>query len=425
MNRCKAQPKPTAPRDQAAGSLGWMLALLFLCGLPDAMVVPVLKQLLVDRYGISVGAAHLFMAVNLIGAGAATLVIGRLRLLATTGRIICVAALANAALLALLALPCGVALTFFLRTLEGAADIIVYALLFDLISRTGPAGSRGSRMGLGAMVMMLGIAAGMAVGGMVGANRPVNTLWAGALACLLASGASFFGLPAAACKPWMKLRTARELEFRPDAWAIAPALVMMFSDRAVASLFVATLPLYLTSVIGLSPAVAGGLIGASMLVLAIGTWPIGLLVDRAGAVRVRIVSSVIYAALVGSFSFAFAWSLALGTAVIVLVGLGGAGLFASSLMLVSRQGGRAGAMGVYYAAGNGGFFVGPLLAGWLITVLGGAHPMAAAYHAVFWGFAGMHLVLGGVGVALMAWARQAQPAMELEAPVEREYRQAA
>lgn len=424
MSDCTA-PDMSPPRSQTTPSLGWMLGLLFICGLPDAMVVPVLKQLMVDRYGVSVGAAHLFMAVNLIGAGAAALVIGRLRVFANTGRAIRLAAFANAVLLGLLALPSGVEVTFFLRTLEGAADIIVYALLFDLISRTGPAGSRGSRMGLAAMVMMLGIATGMGLGGVVGADRPVNTLWAGALACLSASVVSLFVLPAGTGRPWMKLRTQQELEAKPEVRALAPSLLMMFSDRAVASLFVATLPLYLTSVVGLSPAVAGGLIGTSMLVLAVATWPMGRLVDRLGALRIRTACSLVYATLVAAFSFAFEGRLAVGLAVIVFVGLAGAGLFASSLILVTRQGGRAGAMAAYYAAGNAGFLVGPLLAGWVITSIGGPHPPAIAYHTVFWGFAALHLALGGVAVAAMARLGQALPAMEPESETQQAYRKAA
>ena len=44
------------------------MVLLFLSALPDAMVVPVLHQLMVERYGVSAAAAHAFMCVNLLGA---------------------------------------------------------------------------------------------------------------------------------------------------------------------------------------------------------------------------------------------------------------------------------------------------------------------------------------------------------------------
>jgi hypothetical protein len=42
--------------------------LLGIAAIPDAMVVPVLHDLTVERFGVSEGAAHAFMAVNFIGA---------------------------------------------------------------------------------------------------------------------------------------------------------------------------------------------------------------------------------------------------------------------------------------------------------------------------------------------------------------------
>ncbi len=42
--------------------------LLGLAAIPDAMIVPVLHDVTVGRFGVSEGAAHLLMAVNLLGA---------------------------------------------------------------------------------------------------------------------------------------------------------------------------------------------------------------------------------------------------------------------------------------------------------------------------------------------------------------------
>ena len=44
-----------------------VILLLFLATLPDAMMPIALKVIAVDRYGVSAGQAHWFMAVNLIG----------------------------------------------------------------------------------------------------------------------------------------------------------------------------------------------------------------------------------------------------------------------------------------------------------------------------------------------------------------------
>ena len=63
-------PVSTRPTDRA---LFAAIPLLAIVSLPDAMVVPVLKGLLVDRYGVSVGAAHWFLGVSgeFVGAGRA------------------------------------------------------------------------------------------------------------------------------------------------------------------------------------------------------------------------------------------------------------------------------------------------------------------------------------------------------------------
>ena len=48
-----------------------VLLLILLSALPDAMLVPVLRDLLVERYGASAQAAQAFLAVNLLGAALA------------------------------------------------------------------------------------------------------------------------------------------------------------------------------------------------------------------------------------------------------------------------------------------------------------------------------------------------------------------
>ena len=56
-----------------------LAALLLLAGLPDAMVVPVLRGLTVERYGMSDASAHLFISASLVGATLVAGVATRLR----------------------------------------------------------------------------------------------------------------------------------------------------------------------------------------------------------------------------------------------------------------------------------------------------------------------------------------------------------
>lgn len=124
--------------------------MLFLCALPDAMVVPVLRQLMVERYGVTIGAAHAFMWVNLVGAMVCVRFLkGRQHRLGDRGLLVA-AAFLNGGLLAAMALPIGFGPTLALRALEGAADLIVYAILFNLIAQLGSPSTRGRRMGMAA-----------------------------------------------------------------------------------------------------------------------------------------------------------------------------------------------------------------------------------------------------------------------------------
>ena len=56
------------PQEQSKRPLVVGCLLLGLAAIPDAMIVPVLHDLTVGRFGVSESAAHLLMAVNLLGA---------------------------------------------------------------------------------------------------------------------------------------------------------------------------------------------------------------------------------------------------------------------------------------------------------------------------------------------------------------------
>ncbi|MCH8316708.1 MAG: MFS transporter [Planctomycetes bacterium] len=363
--------------------------LLFLSALPDAMVVPVLRELLVERYDVSVGAAHAFMSVNLIGALAGIGLAGFIRRRCNLVNSITIAALANASLLAMMAVPIGFVPTLVLRCIEGAADLTVYAVLFAFIAQAGPPSKRGRRMGAAATAMMLGIACGAGLGGIIGAQTAVLCLWAGALACVIVAAAAGLTLRPNRAQGNLSSRrttTEREVDSRP----IWRPLAMMFSDRFVSALLATTVPLYLASVTDMSPAAIGGLVGLAMLMTALGTWPAGRLADRVGPLRLRLIAGCIYAPGVALIPLAVSGNLAITIIDFVLIGLAGAALFASSLVAVCDSGRGAVGMGAYHAAGNAGFLVGPLAAGATLSLLGGTEPGASVYLFVFGAFALIH-----------------------------------
>ncbi len=379
-------PNATVARWSVLAACG----LLFLSALPDAMVVPVLRQLLVERYGVSVGAAHAFMSVNLIGALAGIGLAGFIRRRCDLVNTITIAALANAALLAMIAVPIGFVPTLVLRCVEGAADLTVYAVLFAFIAQAGSPATRGRRMGGAATAMMLGIATGIGLGGIIGAQTAVLCLWAGALACVIVAAAAGLTLRPNRAQGNELSSRRTTAERGVDSRPIWRPLAMMFSDRFVAALLVTTVPLYFASVTDMSPAAIGGLVGLAMLMTALGTWPAGRLADRVGSLRLRLIAGCIYAPGVALIPLAVSGNLAITIIDFVLIGLAGAALFASSLAAVCDSGRGTAGMGAYLAAGNAGFLVGPLAAGAALSLMGGTEPGASVYLFVFGGFALIH-----------------------------------
>lgn len=382
--------------------------LLFLSALPDAMVVPVLRQLLVERYDVSIGAAHAFMSVNLVGALAGIGLAGFLRRRCDLVNTITIAALANAALLAMMAVPIGFVPTLVLRCVEGAADLTVYAVLFAFIAQSGSPATRGRRMGAAATAMMLGIAIGVGLGGIIGAQTAVLCLWAGAVACVIVAAAA--GITLRSHRDQENERSSRSTtpELGVEARPIWRPLAMMFSDRFVSALLATTVPLYLASVTDMSPAAIGGLIGISMLMTALGTWPAGRIAERVGSLRMRLIAGCIYAPGVALIPLAVSGNLVITIIDFVLIGLAGAALFASSLVAVCDSERGTTGMGAYHAAGNAGFLVGPIVAGVALSLLGGADPGASVYLFVFGGFALVHATVTALTVFVAGYQRAAQ-----------------
>jgi len=377
--------------------LGLPLALLFISALPDAMVVPVLHDLMVQRHDVSPAAAHAFMCVNLVGALAIVGAIGRIRRSCGDGAVIVGAATINALLLAVMALPIGFTATLLVRFAEGAADLLVYGFLFDSIARAGRPQTKGRRMGAAATSLMLGIACGIGIGGALGMVDSVLSLWAGALACLLVAAAAR-GLSRRASRP----AAPEAIAARPDACTLGPlwpALVMMFTDRAVVGVLVSTVPLYLVAHARLGSGPIGAVIGLSMLMTALGAWPAGMLADRFGAVRLRLAAGIVFAlAFAGIVPTASLGAAPLGL-VLIAFGAAGAALFAGSLSVVVRAGRGPSGMAAYHAAGNLGFLVGPTTAGLVLRFTDGLVAESGACAAIIAGFALLHLA--GTAVAIV------------------------
>ena len=389
--------------------------LLVLTALPDAMVVPILEEILVDRYGVGPGPAHAFLAVNLLGGLCALPILGWT---ARRGRpvvAVAVAAAVDAALLASMWMPIGFTATIALRAMEGVADVVVFAVIFDLVGRAGGRGSAGLRYGFASALLSIALGGGAILGGSIAKldaaevdARPTVFL-VGASACLFAAI-----LAVVWRHPLRRLEGLPRLE-RPRSAApsmpkrqrpapLWPLLLIAGSDRAAGGLLTGTLGLFLAEAVGLGPAIRGGLVGSVLLLMGIGAIPAGLLADRFDALRVRLIGAIVFGLGIVVLPLVADTLPVLGVVMLVM-GIGGAVLLPTSLALLDRLHGGLIGMGGFRAAGDLGFLFGVSAAGFLVDLLvsgASAEEASTAYASIFAGFGAIHLAVTAIAVPILA-----------------------
>lgn len=379
------------------------------------MAVPVLRELLVERYGVRPQGAQVFMAINLVGAAAAVPLLVWARPRFSAVGLLVAASLADTALLLLLAAPVGFTASLVLRALEGVTDVMVFAMLFDIVRRaSGTHAARG--MGMASTPLLLGLGAGAVLGG-VAAGRMDGDAHQVAYAVFGAS-AAFSGLVALlAAVAWGPLT-----RLGPEAPAVEPAspaaagalgdrprplgwsCAMAFADRATGGLITGTLPLVLAQVLGYTRQERGWLLGLPLLLMAVGTGPAGALCDRWGSLRLRLVAGLLYAGAFAAIPLAGAAQGWLAV-VMVAVGLSGSVMFASSLAMAAQAGRGAVGLGAFRASGDLGFFAGTTLSIVMLSAGSDAEPTFAQYARVIVAFALGHAAITAT-LAALAWRQR-------------------
>lgn len=388
--------------------------LLVLTALPDAMVVPILEEILVDRYGVGPGPAHAFLAVNLLGGLCALPILGWTARRGRPVMAVAVAAAIDAALLASMWLPIGFTATIALRALEGVADVVVFAVIFDLVGRAGGRGSAGLRYGFASALLSIALGGGAIMGGSIARldaaavdARPTVFL-VGASACLLAAFlAVVWRHPLRRLEGLPRLEPQRPAASMPRRLRPAPLwplLLIAGSDRAAGGLLTGTLGLFLAEAVGLGPAIRGGLVGSVLLLMGIGAIPAGLLADRFDALRVRLLGAVVFGIGIVVLPLVADMLPVLGVVMLVM-GIGGAVLLPTSLALLDRLHGGLIGMGGFRAAGDLGFLFGVSAAGFLVDLLvsgASAEEANTAYASIFAGFGAIHLAVTAIAVPILA-----------------------
>ena len=341
--------------------------LLGIAAIPDVMVVPVLKELTVDRFGVSEGNAHFFMAVNLLGA---LLAVGMLALLnrrISSTVLLSVSALSSVILMSCMALTTSWGAFLAFRCVEGGADLILLAIPLRIIASAGDRERFAGRMGGGFTVLMVAMAIGVGIGGRLGTSNPENVLWAGSCIMLLLTLIVAIMRTTIENVPTSPRPASSKCPLLPKEWVGAGFLAI---DRGLAALVSTSLPILLASGFAIGSITLGVALAGMFLALAIFAAPFGILADRFGGKKIRLIASLLC-----GFSLAGLGCMAWLPPVVVLppcllvYGLGAAGLMPSAFSVAVRPEASNLVYSSLQAAGQTGYSVGVLGGALVVTVI--------------------------------------------------------
>jgi MFS family permease len=350
---------------------------------PVTLPVPILRTLVSERFDVSELLTSLFMSVNMVGAAIAAPLAGILADRFGKRRPLVVAALAVdagcfLAMTAEMPFPLFLGIRFF----EGCAHIFALSLLLSIASSLGGRERRGLVMGITGAGMMLGVALGAPIGGMLGRAEVLRPLFAGA-GLLVSAAALAAGV----------LREPDAVEERPGLAAIARTiandralvapLVFAFADRFTVGFYTTTFSLFASGLHGATPPQVGFWISAFMLPFAVLSFPFGLLADRYSKAALMAGGSLLYGVLTASLGFWPTDFIPFGMAV---TGVAAAVMFVPSMLMttdLAEEAVRSTALGAFNTAGSLGFILGPVCGGLVSETIRATHGMAAGYQAAF------------------------------------------
>ncbi len=333
--------------------------------IPVTLLVPGLRELVQIAHDGSASAAHAFMTVNMVSGIIAVPLVMRWQRRAGSVRqwVAVLLALDAVVFLGMRAAP-SLEMLFALRVIDGALHLPAITLLMVAANRlAGP--RRGGSLGLLGSSLMVGVAIGSPLGGLLVDRSPGVVYLVGA-ALFVAAALISLGI---ALPREVQTRTAS----RSYAWNTGIKLAWVplayaFMDRFVIGVFVTTFTLFLADVHRATGAQRGLLMALFLVPFALLCWPAGKLADRIGWYRPLVISNVLFGVVFAMYGRV---SMAALPGLMVLSGVLSALMFAPNLMLTSEVARRAGdgIFGAFQIAGSVGFLIGPALGGVLVSVL--------------------------------------------------------
>lgn len=346
--------------DKTSVSVGLLALVTFLNIVPQTLVVPTLKALVSDRFGVDDAAAHLFMVLNMAGAVLAAPIAGIVA--DRIGRRLMpmlVALVLDGLLLFGLTLAGDFQTLLVIRFFEGAANIWALSMVLAMAADEMRRRNRPRMMGLIGASLTFGVAIGVPIGGLLGEISPLTPLHVGAGLALLTAVLAWIALPEL---PPLERARARFRDVLGRAPRLGVPLAFALVDRFTVGFFVSSLPLHLSSELGLGSREVGMQLALFLLPFSLCSWPMGRLAEKAPPTRLIAIGSLVYGGLVCLVGHLVPPGLSI---LMLALGVTSSVMFVPTLILTARlapPGGRDAAMGAFNAAGSLGFLLGPLVA---------------------------------------------------------------
>lgn len=339
--------------------------LLGVAAIPDTMVVPVLHELTVEKFDISQGVAHLFMAINLSGALIAIGLLAVLNRRLPSSTLFFASAVVSATMMGCMANTSSWAMMLVFRCIEGGADLLLLAIPFRLIAGAGLRNRYANRIGIGFTVMMVSLALGAGLGGGFGGESAEMALWLGSgIMTVLALIAVIVRRIVDNLPPSPRPEPHR-CPLLPREWLGAGFLAL---DRGLAALVSTSLPILLASGFDITPMTLGVALGGMFLSLAVFSTPAGILADIYGGGRIRLIASCMTGlSLVGLGLMAWFPPVIILPPCLLVYGVGAAGLMPSAFCASVRPDASNLVFSSLQGAGQAGYAIGVLGGSLVIT----------------------------------------------------------
>ncbi len=331
-------------------------ALVLFSMLPTTILVPFQREI-VEQHGGDPRSRALFVSLTMLGlfvlSPAAGFILDRIR---QKNLVLAAFSFLNGASFLWILLSDSLESLLSARFFEGATFAFVIG---PLMARAGAESEeRGGRMAMAGLLLALGAALGMPLGGWLGNERTAILI-----ACAVMAGVGLLSLYLQGDS--QPSRNARRGEVRSLLLRAPLFLVPIgfaFLDRFLAGFLVGPFSWRLRTDLAMGPAEVGRLLGAVMLPMVLLAVPAAILARRVGPLPLVSVGSAVYglsiaAAALCDSTITIAWLL-------ILAGLGAGFLYAPSLILTSRMAPpdlKNTAMALYIGVGSLGFMLGPVI----------------------------------------------------------------